>query len=68
MTRGRTEKAFHACGALGSYDTEVVSRMASALGERLSVAHRDRASMLILDRKPLAWSARSRAWAAVGGA
>ena len=55
-----------ACGALGSYDPEVVGRMAAALGQRLSVAHRDQASMLMLDRKPLAWSgrvARGLAWA-----
>jgi Asparagine synthase len=54
-----------ACGALGSYDAEVVARMVSALGGRLREAHRDRRSMLMLDREPLGWSGpgqRGIAW------
>jgi hypothetical protein len=53
------------CGALGSYDPAVVARIVSGLGGRLSEAHRDRRSVLMLDREPLGWSVpgqRGLAW------
>lgn len=47
-----------ACGALGRFDPERVRQMAALLGPGLSPVHEDGESILMLDRKPVAWEGR----------
>ena len=41
-----------ACGALGDYDPRLVRRIGKGIGARLSVAHEDEGSILLLDPAP----------------
>lgn len=47
-----------ACGALGRFDRERVVRLSEALGTSPRPVHKDRASILMLDREPLRWQGR----------
>lgn len=44
-----------ACGALGSYDPSIVARIAHLSEVEMAEAHRDRRSILMLDREPIRW-------------
>lgn len=52
-----------ACGALGDYDPRLVRRIGEGIGARLSVAHEDEGSILLLDRAPIRWRGRGRGFA-----
>jgi len=54
-----------ACGALGRYRREVVEDIGRRLGVPMREAHRDRGSILLLDRAPIRWGRwrrRGLAW------
>jgi hypothetical protein len=54
-----------ACGALGRYDHQLLTRIRESLDARLDTVHRDRSSILMLDRPPIRWRSglrRGLAW------
>ncbi|HSI79887.1 MAG TPA: asparagine synthase-related protein [Solirubrobacterales bacterium] len=53
--RGKPPRTALACGALGSYRREIVAEVAGRLGVPMREVHRDRDSILFLDRRPLRW-------------
>jgi Asparagine synthase len=52
-----------ACGALGSYDAELVRCIGSHLAAEMSIVHEDDRSTLLLDRPAIRWRGRGRGFA-----